>query len=162
MKYALLSDSHDNLTNLQGAIRIAKGLKPKALIFLGDFSTSASFDCLSQAGLPLYFVFGNVESEVEKIVNKAKLMDNIRFGMEILEFRLDQRNIAICHKPERAYELAFSKNYDAVFHGHTHKAKSEMVGNTLLANPGEIFGRLGNPSLGIYDSAENSIKIIKF
>ena len=68
MEYALLSDSHDNLTNLQKAIGMVKELNSKAMIFLGDFSTATSFDCLSQAGLPLYFVFGNIESEVEKIV----------------------------------------------------------------------------------------------
>ncbi len=47
--------------------------------------------------------------------------------------------------------MASTGIYDAVFYGHTHIAKREIKGKTLLLNPGEIMGRFGVLSLAIYD-----------
>ncbi|MEM0897623.1 MAG: metallophosphoesterase family protein, partial [Verrucomicrobiota bacterium] len=48
--------------------------------------------------------------------------------------------------------LAESGAYDAVFSGHDHQRYFHQIGETLWANPGEIMGRFGTPSIGIFDS----------
>ena len=55
--------------------------------------------------------------------------------------------------------MAKTGNYDAVFHGHNHDKKTEMIEDTLLANPGELAGVKNPPSYGIYDTKTNTIEI---
>jgi hypothetical protein len=66
-------------------------------------------------------------------------------------------SVAINHYPAIARGLA-EGNYNAVFYGHDHTSFNGEVGATLLANPGEIMGRFGTPSFGIYDTEANSFR----
>ena len=36
-------------------------------------------------------------------------------------------------------QFALTGNFDAVFYGHSHQAKSEIIRNTLLLNPGTLM-----------------------
>ena len=38
-------------------------------------------------------------------------------------------------------------------YGHDHQANHEVLGPTVLFNPGEIMGRLGSSAYAIYDLA---------
>ena len=48
--------------------------------------------------------------------------------------------------------LAESGAFAAVFSGHDHQRYIHRVGETVWANPGELMGRDGAPSFGIYDT----------
>ena len=65
---------------------------------------------------------------------------------------IDGVRIAMNHYPELAQALALSGQYDLVCYGHNHLQNWEQVGNCQLVNPGEIMGRLGAPSWGLFDT----------
>ncbi len=160
MKVAVMSDSHDNFAGLRAALSKIKEKGCNTIIFLGDFCAPSSFRLIAGAKLPLYFIFGNVDGEQMQIAREAAKMNNVTFERDFLEFTLAGKKIAICHKDDFAYALAFTGKYDVVFHGHTHEQRNEMVGKTLLANPGAVGG--DNPhSFAIYDTDTNKVEFVE-
>ncbi len=155
---AVLTDIHDNYANLKKVLEKIKK-EVEALIFLGDFCSPPAFRMLAETKLPLYFIFGNVDGEQYQITKEASKLNHVEFDRDFLEFELEGRKIAICHKPQFAEGLAATGKYDAVFHGHTHKPRKDKINKTLLANPGEILGSMSGLSYGIYDTKTNDIKI---
>lgn len=162
MKAMVMSDIHDNMQNLKAALSEADKQGISAIIFLGDFCAPPIFREIAKRNILLYFVFGNVDGEQMQIAKEAAKMQHVAFERDLLEITLENRKIAICHKPEFAEGLAATGKYDAVFYGHTHEARVEKVGKTLLANPGEVHGSRGRPSLGIYNTEDNTLRIIVF
>ena len=66
----------------------------------------------------------------------------------------------LCHYPHTALRVALSGGDDAVFCGHSHKAECCGIGPCLLANAGEVCGeRYGIPSIGLYNTADNSFTL---
>lgn len=158
MKIAVISDIHDNILNLNKALAVIKDNNCKVIIFCGDYCSPTTFKRLVEFGIPVHAIFGNVDGakyEMMKAIIENKY--KIEHKNDLLEIELDGRKIAACHKPEFAEGLAATGKYDVVFHGHTHIARSEMIGKTLLVNPGEIYGGLGKASFAIYDTAINNI-----
>ncbi|MCD6367826.1 MAG: metallophosphoesterase family protein, partial [Candidatus Aenigmarchaeota archaeon] len=72
---------------------------------------------------------------------------------------IEGRKLIFVHDPIFAKGMASLNLYDAVFYGHTHEAKVEKLGNTLLANPGEVMGLKGKITFGVYDVESNKIDI---
>jgi putative phosphoesterase len=161
MKIAVLSDIHDHIWNLAKALEKVKGEKCQALIFCGDFCAPFIASLLTKTSLPVYACFGNNDEDQLSIIKRA---DSTKFqvwalGEEFAEIELDDKKIAFCHYPKLGRLLAQTGDYQAVFHGHTHEAYQEKIGNTLLANPGAICGivsgKPGPASFGIYDTSSN-------
>lgn len=161
MKVAVLSDIHDNIWNLEKVLMRLKDEKIEAIIFCGDFCAPFTFRKLEESGIPIYAVFGNVDGAQQEITELADKNKNVKLDKYLLEIELGNKKIAFCHNNKLAEGLASTKKYDAVFHGHTHISRTEKIGKTLLANPGEIHGFKGECSFGIYDTETNEIKIIK-
>jgi len=161
MKIAVLSDIHDNIWNLEKVLNNLKNENVEAIIFCGDFCAPFIFRKLADFGLPIYAVFGNVDGAQKEITDLAnKKYKNITLEKDLLEIELDKRKIAVCHNNQFAEGLARTGRYDAVFYGHTHVLKSERIGKTILANPGEIHsGISGKCTFGIYDTAKDWIDI---
>jgi hypothetical protein len=82
----------------------------------------------------------------------ASGFEQVTLHGHLAELDLGGRTVALNHYPEISRRLAESGAYDAVFSGHNHTRHIETVGNTLWANPGEIMGRFGDASYGIYDT----------
>ena len=158
MKIAVLSDVHDNIWNLQKALKRVKKEKCKAILFCGDYCFSFVVELIAKLKLPTYAVFGNIDGAHYEI---TKLVENMPYyyqSKEMAEIELDGKRIAICHHPKFAHGLAATGEYDAVFHGHTHKASSKLIDKTLLANPGEVTGVFTEPAFGIYDTKTNRFR----
>ena len=161
MRIAILSDIHDNVWNLEKVLNTLKIEKVDAIIFCGDFCAPPTFRKLADFGLPLYAVFGNVDGAQKEITTLAsKNYKNVTIEKDLLEVELDKKKIAACHNDKFAVGLASTGKYDAVFYGHTHALKSERLGNTILANPGEVHSfSSGKCTFGIYDTSANWIDI---
>ena len=163
MKVAIVSDIHDNIWNLDKALKIIEKKGISTAIFCGDYCAPTTFKLATEKFKKAYCIWGNVDGEKFKItqtiyeahVEHVKLLGDFG-GTEI-----GGKKIAIIHNPPIARGLASSGLYDAVFYGHTHEARIEKIGNTLLANPGEVMGKNGKPSFGIWNSEKNDIKIIQ-
>jgi putative phosphoesterase len=152
MLIAVLSDIHDNIWNLSDALDKLREVGAEALLFCGDFCAPFT---LAQLGRdfqgPVNAVFGNNDGDPRLLVQIAQAAGNVTLHGQHAELTLAGRRIAINHYPEIARQIAAGGNFDLVCYGHDHQSYVGEVGRTLLANPGEVMGRFGEPTFGLYD-----------
>lgn len=160
MIIAVLSDSHDNIWNLADALEQAQAAGAQALIFCGDFCAPFTLSQIGQsfAG-PVHAVLGNNDGDPRLLLLNAQAAGNVTLHGQYAELPFDGRRVAVNHYPEIARRLAESGQFDLVCYGHNHLAAVEQVGKTVLANPGEIMGRFGAPSFGLYDTASGQFEL---
>lgn len=159
MRIAVLSDSHDNIWNLE------KGLNKLGdigvLLFLGDFCAPFSLKQIADAFRgPIHCVPGNNDGDMFLLMTVAGVAGNVTFHNPVGSLEFDSCKVAITHYPEIGEGLAATDKYQAVFSGHTHVFMQQQVGDTLWVNPGEIMGRFGEPSFIIYDTETNAFERI--
>ncbi|MBT4277376.1 YfcE family phosphodiesterase [Candidatus Falkowbacteria bacterium] len=155
MKFAIISDVHDNLANLEKALNYINKNKIKTLICCGDLVLYDTFSFLIENFKgDLYYVFGNNEEWHEEDGKKIKNSENktIQIFDKIGEFKIDKLKIAITHYPWIAKNLAKSEKFNLVFFGHSHKPTIETINKTILLNPGTTGGVFFQPSFAIFDT----------
>jgi putative phosphoesterase len=158
MRLAVLSDCHDRLENLEKVLGQME--KAEVALFCGDYCAPFTLKLLAEGFPgPVHSVFGNNDGDAFLLLRIAKQAGNVTFHQPMAGLELDGRRIAVVHYPEFGEALALSGKYDAVFSGHNHTAGAKMLGSTLWANPGEVMGRFGKPSFGIYDTSTNTFEI---
>lgn len=167
MKIAVLSDIHDNFWNLDKVLNqvIEKGIE--TVILCGDYCSPSTFKKATENFKTAYCVWGNVDGEKVVITREiySNKIEHVKLLGEFGEIKVDGKKVAITHYSEIANAAAHSVLYNAVFYGHTHEAKSQMIGKTLLLNPGAVCGiNDGKPSkatYAIYDTKTNFAEIIE-
>lgn len=161
MKVAVVSDIHDNIWNLEQALRKVHQEEAEVLLFLGDFCAPFT---LAQIGDsfsgPIHAVFGNNDGDTFLLSQIASKYAQVTLHGHLGEIELEGKEIAINHYPDISKRLAESGAYDAVFSGHDHKKYQQEIGKTLWANPGEVMGRFGEPSIGLYETGSNKFRHI--
>ncbi len=165
MKFAIISDIHDNLVNLNKIINYCSINKIETIICCGDL---ASFETLTylkdKFHGKIYFVLGNMDedylTEKTKMDNFKKENKNIKIFNKIGEFTIDKFKIAITHFPEIAVDLARSRKFNLVFFGHTHRPTIENIDNTTLLNPGTSGGVLYNPSFATFNTMKKKPELV--
>ncbi|MCB0416582.1 MAG: metallophosphoesterase family protein [Bdellovibrionales bacterium] len=156
MKIAVLSDSHDRLDHLAAVLTDVAGCECERLFFLGDFCAPFSLAALAEgfAG-PIDAVFGNNDGDVFLLCRIASKHPHVTLHQPLAELEVAGKKVALQHYPEIARRLAESGAYDAVFSGHDHQRYVHRLNEgdrVLWANPGEIMGRFGPPSWGLWDT----------
>ena len=172
MRIAVISDTHDNIQNLEKVLRRIDG-KVDIIIHCGDYCAPFISAMLVKLGLPTYGCLGNVDGDQKGLTELGGGNFNLvpLYG-EYGQVKLDERKIAYCHYPKLANLLAKNGEFDAVFYGHNHTAENKKVNNTLLLNPGAVCGITAGVILGfdkkhkpasyaIYDTKTNSAEIVK-
>lgn len=158
MLIAVLSDCHDHIWNLEKVLQ--KLDQAEALLFCGDFCAPFTLKMLADGFRgPIHAVFGNNDGDVFLMLTIAKQAGNVTFHKPIARLELGGKRIAVAHYPEVGEALALSGKYDAVFSGHNHQAHAQTVGSTLWGNPGEVMGRFGKPTFGMYDTSTHTFDI---
>jgi len=161
MKIAIISDTHDNLTNFKKALFWAEKEKIKTVLHCGDIG---SVDFLKKAAEDfsgkIHLVLGNMD-EYYKIPQEYSGGKNKKVVLhgEIGEIKEGGKKIAFCHFPDWAKKLALSKKYDLVFYGHTHKPWEEKVGDCRLINPGNLAGIFYKSTFAIYDTQSDNLEL---
>jgi putative phosphoesterase len=159
MRVAVLSDCHDRLENLEKVLARLDGAE--AVLFCGDYCAPFTLKMLAEGFPgPVHSVFGNNDGDAFLLLAIAQKAGNVVFHQPMASLELDGRRIAVVHYPEFGEALALSGKYDAVFSGHNHTAEASTLGSTLWANPGEVMGRFGKPSFGMYDTSTNAFEIL--
>jgi len=158
MKIAVLSDIHDNIWQLEALL---KTLEPvAAAVFCGDFCAPFTLKQLAEGiSGTLHVVFGNNDGDQLLLSRIADQAGNVQLHGPFAELELDGRHIFAIHYPQVARAVAASGHYDLVLYGHDHIACVKQFGRTVLANPGEVMGRFGRSTYGLYDTLSGGFEI---
>lgn len=165
MKIAVLSDIHDNIWNLEKAIKKIKKTSCKAVIFCGDLCAPFTAENLKRVNTKIYAVSGNVDADPWTIAKKGgENFITPPAGQDFFEIDLAGRKIAFCHYPALANMLFRTKFYDAVFHGHSHIYYQKKKDGRVLANPGAVCGIIkgkpGQATFMMYETDKNDIQLV--
>jgi uncharacterized protein len=154
MKIAIISDSHDNLPNLKKTIGWLKKEKIKTIIHCGDVSKEDFLkEALRDFSGRIFLCRGNCDIDSFKSVSKIKIFE------EIGEIKLAGKKIAFSHYPKVAEELTASKKYNLVFYGHNHKPWLNKIGQTKMANPGNLAGVYYKATFAIYNTKTDKLEL---
>ncbi len=147
MKFAIISDTHDNMANFNKVIDFLHKEKINMILHCGDISTQETVDEATKSFKgEIKFVRGNADYSLENIP-------------ETMEIELGGKKIFFNHYPDVARKIAESEKYDLVFYGHTHRPWEERVGNCRLVNPGEVAGQRFKPTFAVYDTEKDFLEL---
>lgn len=173
MKIGIISDIHDNISNLEKAFKILNLEQVKLVFHCGDLSSPFTIDYFRKLQIPVKTVFGNNEGDRVNILrriesNKLDFMYAPKQGL-MWDLKINNKRLAVFHghQPEITETLVNSKLFDLVFTGHNHFSHIKKVSNTLWINPGCVCGWAGldvkptKASLAVLDLINLQTKIIQ-
>jgi putative phosphoesterase len=160
MRIAVLSDSHDNIWNLKRAMPHLNAAD--AVIHCGDIVAPFVVSTIAEGvgDTPVHLVWGNNEGDKYRMGKVIEELPHVSMHGAMGMLQLEGINIAFCHFPHVAEELAQSGHYGMVCYGHSHKAHEEWVRECLLLNPGEVMGMRGPSTMALVDLPERSVEWI--
>jgi putative phosphoesterase len=159
MRIGVVSDTHGHALNALAAVRLLEELDVAALLHCGDIGTP-EIPPLFKAW-PTHYVFGNCDYEEDELRKAIAGVDNAICHERFAAFELGGRQIAIIHSDDRwrFLETVRSNKFDLVVYGHTHIAKEERVGKTLVLNPGALY-RANPHSFAVVDLETMAAEVI--
>jgi putative phosphoesterase len=158
MKIAVISDTHNNLNNIQAVRQILISENIDAIIHCGDVTEPGVLDYFGD--FVLYCAFGNGDFGME-IEQRVRWFNTQNCADDNLDLVLGSKKVFVTHGHvlsdlRRAIE---SGTNDYVFHGHTHRYKDEIVGKTRVINPGSLGGKkVDDRSFVILDLESGELK----
>ena len=160
MKIAIVSDSHDNLPNIDKMLAYCKQEKIETMLHCGDVCSEDVLKYLAQQfNGELYVVLGNVRGELDKMVAVSKEFPHLQYLGEEGEVDLAGLKIYLTHYPEVAKKMAETKKYNFVFYGHTHKPWEEKIGNCRVVNPGTLAGMFTKATFAVLDAETKNLEL---
>jgi len=173
VKIGVFSDTHDRLETVAQAVDIFRARQVDGLVHCGDWVAPFTIEYFDQVcgewRVPVHSVFGNNEGDIRRIIERSeKLKNPIMFtSKQTLEVEFEGRKIVVYHGQDKSIMAALIKcqEYDAVFTGHTHEPRNELLGKTLVLNPGSTAyvansRIIDTASVAIYDPEKNEAEIV--
>ncbi len=160
MKIAIISDTHDNVPNLEKALAWMNKNGIEQIIHCGDLCAPGVFmNVLApQFSGQIHMVFGNVEDR-ELLSKKVADFAHVKHYGDKGEVEIDGKKIAFVHFPEEGKKLAQSGKYNLVFFGHSHKPWEEKVSRTRLINPGTLAGLFYKATFAVYNTKTDKLEL---
>ncbi|HVI21522.1 MAG TPA: metallophosphoesterase [Bacillus sp. (in: firmicutes)] len=139
MYIGLISDTHDNIYNIEKFVKICRDKNIDLVIHAGDIVRPESVK--SFEGVRLIGVLGNNDIEEERLSLSFQKIGGELKG-DFCEIEQDNVLIAVYHgtNAKKKSLVLQSGKYDILVCGHTHKLEEMQVGKTLLINPGTANG----------------------
>ncbi|MFH1064173.1 MAG: metallophosphoesterase [Candidatus Woesearchaeota archaeon] len=154
MKIGLISDTHDNVANIQRAVKKFQEENVDLVIHLGDIVAPATLQFFQ--GLKMKVISGNCDGDVDHI--RSKCSD---FGFEYLggfaELELEGKRIYLMHQDPSVEAPEKIGEYDYIFHGHTHVRRDEVADGTHIVNPGAHYYKTEG-TIAVVDIGEGTVK----
>jgi len=140
MKIGVLSDTHDNLVNLDFVLNSCREKDIKTLIHCGDLT---SLDMVSKfRGFRLIYTIGNMDIATGAIKTRIEGMNEENYAGMVYRGKLNGVPIAVTHShiDGKVMELVREKRFKWIFHGHTHEKRDESLHGSRIVNPGALGG----------------------
>ncbi|MDP1538935.1 MAG: YfcE family phosphodiesterase, partial [bacterium] len=149
MKIAILSDSHDNIKNLEKTLAFCKKKKIQKIIHCGDVTKAETLKFIKNSFEGKIFLsLGNADLKEEILSLKGNL-DGVFIFENLGEIEINNLKIGFCHSSNDLNELiqkkegeedksssppiAGAREYDFFFFGHTHKPSLKKNKKCYLA-----------------------------
>ena len=160
MRIAIISDTHDNVPNLEKFLAWAKENKIEQIIHCGDLCAPSILKNILAPEFAgrIHMVYGNVEDRV-LVKEVAAHFPQVKHYGDVGAVTLDGKHIAFVHYPKEAKELAQSGKYDMVFYGHTHKPWEETIDSCRVVNPGTLAGLFQKATFAVWDTASGELEL---
>lgn len=162
MLLAIISDSHDNIPNIEKFLAWAKNNKVERVIHCGDIASAEAMDVLANGfSGPIDLVFGNMDApRRDSLIDLSANWPNAHFHGDTGELEIDKIKIAFTHTPDVAKALSDSGKYQLVLCGHSHKPWIETApNNSQLVNPGTLGGVFNKATFAVLDTATKVIEL---
>lgn len=154
MRIGILSDTHDNLPQIEKAVKFFNKNKLSFVIHAGDFVAPFSVLRLKNLNCDWRGVFGNNDGEKAGL---SRISDG-KIEEGPLRITLDNRKITLVHDMNTINPA--SEDAALIIFGHTHNPQILQNESKLLINPGEAGGWLtAKSTVVIVDLADLSHKI---
>ena len=163
MKIGVVSDTHNNLKNIEIIINLFNDEKVPLVIHTGDIANANSLEQFSKLNSELIGVYGNNDRS-ELGIKEVALKNNFHFQEPPRKLNLCDREIVIFHEPENIEQfLLENEKINIVLYGHTHRYENDIRNGVLFFNPGESAGMYkGRNAIGILDLIKLEAKRIFF
>lgn len=160
MLLGVVSDTHGHVLNTADAVRMLESLEVEAVLHCGDIGSPTVVRMFSP--WPTHFVMGNCDYDAHELrdaVEEAGLFFHDRFG----DLEIAGVKIALLHSDDQARfrETIGSGKWDLVCYGHTHQARCEQIGNTVVLNPGAAY-RANPHSLAVVELPSLQVTNVPF
>ena len=140
----VMSDSHDNVTQVRKAVTLFKDAGCDLVLHAGDVIAPFAARELAALGCPVKAVFGNCDGEKQGLEMALEKFGEIQDAPLLLAH--SGHRILLVHYHFSVATYASSGKYDVIIFGHTHKPDIRRAGKTILLNPGEAGGWLSGKS----------------
>jgi hypothetical protein len=164
MLIGAISDTHDNLPQVEKAVKYLNDQKVGLVLHAGDYVAGFVIPKFKQLNCKLIGVFGNNDGDHELLKKRFSETTNCTIHDRFAAVTVEGYRIALLHGTEiELLDAIINSGYfDAVIHGHSHNKSIEKKGRTLAINPGEVCGYLtGKSTLALLDTAKREAKIIE-
>ncbi len=153
LKILVISDSHDNIANLEHVMGFAKKINAEAVIHCGDWNNVEAVKTVLSFGIPLYSVLGNadVDPEVENSLKKQSK----KFDPYFLKCELDGRKIGVIHNIRHL--VSNIESLSILFFGHWQKQKEIYWNGIRAINPGALENEI---NFAVYDTKKKEVEFV--
>jgi putative phosphoesterase len=140
MKIGIISDTHDNLTNLETALEILRAEGVTTILHCGDLCGLAIVRLMAE--FDVWIAQGNMDRHLGLAQAVDGTLGEGRLAW-LQQPTVDGYSLAMIHgdNEEVLGNLINSGRYAYVFYGHTHRRRDRPAGRTRAINPGALGGR---------------------
>jgi len=168
MIVGIISDTHDNLKNIDKAVRVLNENEVDLVLHCGDYIAPFVIKRLGKLNSKLIGVFGNNDGDKKLLLSIANDL-GFKIHNQPYEMKLSGRKVLLMHglgnmemTKTIVRAIARTNKYDVIVYGHTHQSEVLNLEKTLIVNPGEVFGMLyGKSTLALLDLEKLEAKIIE-
>lgn len=161
MRIGVVSDTHDNLTNVERILRVFESARVERVVHTGDITRARTLEMLGRLDVPVVGVYGN--NDLERTALDAAAADRgLRFVDPPLSLTWSGRRILVVHDPSD-HDTGALDRHDVLLHGHTHRCVIDRTHDRLTFNPGECAGMMeGYNAVGVLHLESLDVEIVYF
>jgi putative phosphoesterase len=164
MLIGAISDTHDNLPQVEKAVKYLNSQNVALALHAGDYVAGFVIPKFKLLNCKLIGVFGNNDGDHELLKKRFSETTNCTIHERFTSIEVEGYRIALLHghEVELLNVIIESGYFDAVIHGHSHYKGVEKKGKTLAVNPGEVCGYLtGKSTVALLDSLKGEARIVE-
>ncbi|EKD57038.1 MAG: hypothetical protein ACD_58C00017G0004 [uncultured bacterium] len=159
MKIAIISDSHDNIPNIEKALKWINKEDIKTIIHCGDiFNKDSVIFIAENFDGQCCFLISTEDAYYLHDIDDLKKNNNLHFYDNYGQIKIAGSHIGFTHYPEYIYQLAKEK-LDYILYGHTHFPAEKIFDTTKIINPGNLAGIFCKATFAVLDTEKNVLEL---